>query len=497
MPICSINGVTLGFLHNWVQYRSPRGAAWASPNLRPPPLARFAHDEEAGELMTCALRPDGNTYVSTVRRMSNGSKENFSALFAPPRRRSGGGGDADGLPRMLDRSVSMEHPFSADTAGDVGRNGGNQREPTHTRVTDFAGFPQSLTRYTGVLSGAIGSYVTEPPGGPSNRQQFVTLTSAISATTVLATDGVMGGHCGSGESRGIAADAPAYVRAAFAALVQWYGPPAVSARGGVLGLAGTALAAGVAFRLLRGRGQGEGSPALIEDDWEPHDADGTSRAGSTLTASAHTEPLTPVGGPASASPASTVTATPPRTGGSWAWAWPPAPPPRPRPWAPPPSPHVGGSPAGAPKKKYRRVRNRDPATRDTAAWAKVVRNRESARRSNEKRRLQKAAAAAAATAAAAAAAGTGAAGGRSPVSPPAAAATSLPMACLCDAAAPRGAAGGAAVDAAARAASQAPPPPAPDAWSTWMDGLTPPGWSGVPASPRGRPLSHQSLVASE
>jgi len=444
--------------------------------------------------MTCALRPDGNTYVSTVRRMSNGAKENFSALFAPPRRRSGGGGDADGVPRMLDRSVSMEHPFSAATAGGVGRNGDNQLEATQTRVTDFAGFSQSLSRYTGVLSGAIGSYVTDPPGGPSSRPRFVTLTSAISATTVLATGGVMGGYCGGGESRGIAADAPAYVRAAFAALVQWYGPPAVSARGGVLGLSGTALAAGVAFRLPRGQRQGEGSPALIEDDWGPHDADGASWAGCTVQASARTEPSTPVGGPSSASPTSTVTASPSLTGRSWPWAWPPAPPPRPKPWASPPSPHVGGSPAGAPKKKYRRVRNRDPATRDTAAWAKVVRNRESARRSNEKRRLQKAAAA---TAAAAATTGTGAAGGRSSVFTLAAAATSPPMACPRDAAAPRGATGGAADAAAARAVPQAPPPPTPDAWSTWMDGLTPPGWSGVPTSPSGRPLSHPSLVASE
>ncbi|GAB0490344.1 hypothetical protein MMPV_001578 [Pyropia vietnamensis] len=430
VPICSVNGITLGFLHNWVQYHFPRGAAWASPNLRPPPLARFAHDEETGELMTCAIRPDGNTYVSTMRCLPNGSKENFSALFAPPC-------PGDTLPRMVDRSASMEFPFSPSVRGSGGEGNPLSRNTiSRTRVTDFAGFPQSFSRYTGTLGGAIGSYVTHPPGESGGGHPFVVLSSVTSAASVLFRNG--GGGGADGSMSAMATDAAPYVRAAFAALVGGYGPPLVSAQAEMPGLSGTAVAAGVSFRLLHGaRGEEEVVSASAED-----------RQKTSLSIREEQEELR--------------------------------------------------SP------KFRRIRNRDPATRDSPAWAKVVRNRESARRSNERRRQERARAAAAAAAPPPtrvadlvdAAGGVGGdariAGGVAPtdtMSPRTAGHAGMEDLLLQVAGTYDGAVPGS-------GEAVATPPSAAD-WQLWAGGLPGPGWSGAPTPPVGSLLSLDSAVSIE
>lgn len=505
MPICSVNGITLGFHHNWVQYHCPRGAAWATPNLRPPPLARFAHDEETGELMTCAIRPDGNTYVSTMRCLANGSKENFSALFAPP-------GPGDVLPRMLNRSASMEFPFTP-VEGGGGRSGGEGGAPcaglvSYTRVTDFAGFPQSFARYTGVLGGAIGSYVTHTPGESASGHPFVVLSSVTSAAAVLCSGN---GGGADGIRSAIAADAAPYVRAAFAAMVGGYGPPLVSARADMPGLSGTAVAAGVAFRLLQGGLAGEEvAPASTGDGWSP-----------PLTIEEELKQHWSVrgGGSSAARKSRSMAGTPSLSVGlrgvssrgdeGWPWRQTAAPPPR-RPPRSKGRKSVGfGSLAGAtttarPKPKFRRVRNRDPATRDSPAWAKVVRNRESARRSNERKRQERARAAIAAATSAGAedlVDTTGGGGEDSGIAGELAMTHTVPQ----RTASPAGVkdsfllvAGGAERGGGVGGSGQAvPSPPLPADSLLWAGVLPAAGWSGLPAQPAGVPLSLEFALSNE
>eukprot|EP00170_Pyropia_yezoensis_P000452 contig_2398_g453 len=420
--------------------------------LRPPPLARFAHDEETGELMTIAIRPDGNTYVSTVRCLANGSKENFAALFAPP-------GPGETLPTLLERSESMEFPITPSSGGGGGSSGDGDTPcgglVSYTRVTDFAGFPQSFARYTGVLGGAIGSYVTHPQGEGAGSHPFVVLSSVTSAATVLSGGSGSSAH---GSMSAIAADAAPYVRAAFAAMVGGYGSPLVNARADMPGLAGTAVAAGVAFRLLQGTlaedceaavliGEGRKLPWTIEEELKDL-RKGRKSAGARS--------------------------------------------------------HAGANTAAGPKPKFRRVRNRDPATRDSPAFAKIVRNRESARRSNERKRLERLCAAAAAAASAGAGDLVDAAGGGG-----ADVGTALELAqtdtvplLTASVVGVRDSllqvTGGAQEDGGvARSGRAAPSPPSFADWQLWAGSLPAPGWSGSPAQPAGKPLSLEFTVASE
>lgn len=456
--------------------------------------------------MTCAIRPDGNTYVSTMRCLPNGSKENFSALFAPPC-------PGDALPRMVDRSASMEFPISPSIRGGGGSGGEGGtlgwRTVSRTRVTDFAGFPQSFSRYTGTLGGAIGSYLTCPPGECGSGHPFVVLSSVSSAASVLCRESGGGGDVGG--TKAIAADAAPYIRAAFAELVGGYGPPLMSAPAEMLGLSGTAVAAGVSFRLLQGsRGEEEVASASTKDRWK-----------TSLSITEEQKELRSVCGRDKNSPRNThsVPGTPSVSvrvvgalnRGDAGWPWRPAAALPPRRGTRSKGRKASGAgvvgsatvAADGPKPKFRRVRNRDPATRDSPAWAKVVRNRESARRSNERRRQERARAAAAAAASAStraadlvdAAGGVGSdariAGRLSPT----------------DKVPPRtpGHAGiedllrvaGAHDGTAAESGEAVPTPPSAADWQLWVGGFPAPGWSGAPAPPAGSLLSLDSAVSHE
>lgn len=397
----------------------------------------------------------------------------------------------------------MEFPLTPFVGGGGG-SGGKGGTPggglvSRTRVTDFAGFPQSFSRYTGALGGAIGSHVTRPPGESGGGHPFVVLSSVMSAAAVLCR-GSGGGADGSRSA--IGADAAPYVRAAFAAMVGGYGQPLVSARADMPGLAGTALAAGVAFRLLQGARAGEGATEMsTEDEWEP-----------PLSIEERMEQLQSVfgegGGDArrthsvAGAPSLSVRLVSASSRGDHGWPWRPAAAPPPR--RPPRSKGrkaagagscAGATSTGGPNPKFRRVRNRDPATRDSPAWAKVVRNRESARRSNERKRQERARAAAAAGAPSAgaedlveAAGGGGAdggtAGGLAPtdtVPPRTAARADVKDPWLL-------VAGGAGRDGSVGGSGQAVPSPLPAAdWQQWASGLP----------PAGVPLPLESAVSNE
>lgn len=455
--------------------------------------------------MTIAIRPDGNTYVSTVRCLANGSKENFAALFAPP-------GPGETLPTLLERSESMEFPITPSSGGGGGSSGDGDTPcgglVSYTRVTDFAGFPQSFARYTGVLGGAIGSYVTHPQGEGAGSHPFVVLSSVTSAATVLSGGSGSSAH---GSMSAIAADAAPYVRAAFAAMVGGYGSPLVNARADMPGLAGTAVAAGVAFRLLQGTlaedceaavliGEGRKLPLTIEEELK----DLRSMSGGGERAEGRTQSVADA-------PSASACLISVSSRGENGWPWRPAAAPPPR--RPPRSKgrksagarsHAGANMAAGPKPKFRRVRNRDPATRDSPAFAKIVRNRESARRSNERKRLERLCAAAAAAASAGAGDLVDAAGGGG-----ADVGTALELAetdtvplLTASMVGVRDSllqvTGGAQEDGGvARSGRAAPSPPSFADWQLWAGSLPAPGWSGSPAQPAGKPLSLEFTVASE